>query len=99
MSRNILLSFWICVIIVFMRNRRNYTHAEARTVLVDWVRRKNMNPAKFHRWLEENGVTITRQYCQMLLSGKLCVGPKFKQVFKEITGITLIDGLIEREKP
>jgi hypothetical protein len=34
----------------------------------------------------------------MLLSGKLCVGPKFKQVFKEITGITLIDGLIEREK-
>jgi hypothetical protein len=82
-----------------MRNRRNYTHAEARTVLTYWVRRKKMNPTTFHRWLELNGVTITRQYCTELLSGKLSVGPKFKAVFKEITGITLVDGLIESEKP
>lgn len=54
--------------------------------------------SEFHRWLESRGVAITRQYCQQLANGTLTPGPKFKQVFREITGITLVDGLIEEKR-
>jgi hypothetical protein len=57
-----------------------------------------MTPSDFHRWLELRGVIITRQYCAALLTEKFCAGPKFKQVFQEITGITLVDGLVEEKE-
>ena len=98
MSRKFLLSLERCEILQNMRNRRNYTHPEAQAVLKDWVRRKKWTPTQFHRWLELNGVTVTRQYVATLVTGEMCAGPKFKQIFKEITGIVLIDGLVEDER-
>ncbi len=77
--------------------RRNYTHSEAQTVLTEWLKRKRMTPTQFQAWLAENGVEVTREYCRMLTVGKLTPGPKFKAIFKQITGITLVDGLIEAE--
>ena len=55
-----------------------------------------MKTIEFQRWLEDRGVHMTYTYCRAMTQQKLSPGPKFKQVFKEITGVTLVDGLIEQ---
>ena len=81
-----------------MRNRKHYTHTEAQTVLKDWLRANRLGTTQFSRWLEARGVTASKQYIHQLVTGALHPGPKFKQIFKEITGITLVDGLVERRE-
>lgn len=68
-------------------------------MLVNWLSKNRMNPTKFLAWLEENGITISYEYARSMFDGKLTPGPKFKSVFKAITGIELQDGLIEVERP
>jgi hypothetical protein len=77
------------------KRRRYYTHPEAQAVLVDYVRRRFGSTTEFHAWLEEHGIAITRTYCDAMIRGRLTPGPKFKQVFEEVTGIRLVDGLVE----
>jgi len=79
-----------------MKNRRSYTQAEAVQTLQEWISRKHGgNRAAFVRWLEEHGITITGTYLRDMLTDKRPPGPKFREVFHEITGITLVDGLVE----
>ena len=81
-----------------MKRRRNYTNHEATQELSDWMWRKKMRQVDFIKWLAERGITMSAAYLSMMLTGKIPPGKQFKAVFKEITGITLVDGLIEREK-
>lgn len=78
--------------------RRNYTHKEAQTLLINWLSKHRMNPTTFAAWLDERGITISREYARQMVDGKLTPGPKFKAAFREITGITLVDGLVEDER-
>ena len=80
------------------RQRRSYTHGEAQRVLVNWLTERGMSSTTFQRWLSERGIEITRAYCDAMTKQKLSPGPKFKQVFREITGIQLVDGLIEKDR-
>ena len=82
-----------------MKKRRNYTNHEAVQTLTDWMWRKKMRQADFLRWLEGRGITMIPAYLSMMLTGKIPPGKQFKAVFKEITGITLVDGFVESEKP
>lgn len=78
------------------KQRRSYTHGEAQAVLVTWLQERGMKTIEFQRWLEDRGVHMTYTYCRAMTQHKLSPGPKFKQVFKEITGVILVDGLIEQ---
>ena len=80
------------------RPRRNYTYDEAKAVLAKWVKDQGLTPGSFWRWLESRGVTITRQTCHNLYHGNKEPGEQFKAVFKEITNIQLVDGLIEQRR-
>lgn len=82
-----------------MKRRRNYTNHEAVQTLSDWIWRKKMRQVDFLRWLAERGIIMSAAYLSMMLTGKIPPGKQFKAVFKEITGITLVDGFIESEKP
>jgi len=66
-------------------------------VLVNWLTERGMSSTTFQRWLSGHGIEITRTYCDAMTNQKLSPGPKFKQVFREITGIQLVDGLVEDE--
>jgi hypothetical protein len=45
--------------------------------------------------LELRGITITRQYCAAIMYGS-GAGPRFIEVFTEITGIKVVKGLVEK---
>ena len=78
------------------RSRRNYTNDEAKTTLRSWLQKNKHTPGSFWHWLDQRGVVVTRQTCHNLFHGHyVAPGPQFKKVFKEITGIVLVDGLIE----
>jgi hypothetical protein len=57
-----------------------------------------MGPADFIRWLDARGVLVTKQYLHQLINEGFTPGPKFKAIFREITGIQLVDGLIEKDR-
>ena len=67
------------------------------------MQEKQMSQSAFTAWLTSKGITITAQYLSDVLKGRRHPGPKLKAVFKEITGITLVEGLVEdtsrRAKP
>ena len=75
--------------------RKNYTYREAQDVLTTWIERHRMNQKQFSAFLSSHGITISPQTCSALVNGRITPGPMFKQVFREITGITLVDGLVE----
>ena len=78
------------------RRRRVYTYPQAQAELVRWINQKRFSHADFRPWLETKGIIISQATCFALVTGKITPGPRFKQVFKEITGVTLVDGLIEQ---
>ncbi len=57
-----------------------------------------MSQADFVRWLSDHGITITRVYLSNMLTGKRPPGPKFREMFREIAGITLVDGFVEQRE-
>jgi len=80
----------------FMSKRRHtYTYNEAQTVLTAWIARRKMSQREFAAFLSGRGVLISPQTCSALVAGKITPGPMFKKVFHEITGIKLVDGLVE----
>ena len=79
-------------------NRRGCTHQEAVKTLQGWIRERRMSQADFVRWLSDRGITITQVYLSNMLTGKRPPGPKFREMFREIAGITLVDGLVEQDE-
>lgn len=71
---------------------------EQRETLASWMTKKKQSQRQFLDWLEIKGILISPQYLCDVLKGKRSPGPRFKKVFLEITGVSLVDGLIE-EKP
>ena len=53
-----------------------------------------MTPAEFSAWLEVRGIIITRQYCSMIL--RQGAGPRFNEVFQQVTGVKVVKGLVEK---
>ena len=78
------------------KQRRVYTYPQAQAELLRWITKQRLSQADFRRWLETNGIIISQATCHALWTGKITPGPCFKLVFKQITGIDLMDGLIER---
>ena len=62
--------------------------------MTDWLRKQRMGASEFQRWLDKRGITVTRQHCDQLVKGKSS-GPRFSDAFYKITGIRLVDGLVE----
>ena len=54
-----------------------------------------MRQADFIRYLDSKGITITQAYLCQMLKEKRPPGPKFRQIFEEITGVRLVEGLVE----
>ena len=78
-----------------MKKRRSLTRKEQSETLSTWMLRRRMNQKQFTEWLDSKGISMTPQYLNDVIHGRREPGPKFKQVFKEITGVTLVDGLVE----
>ena len=78
-----------------MRKRRSMTHREQVTTLAAFIAEKRWTQRAFIAWLDSKGILITVQHLNDVLHGRRNPGPKFREVFQEITGITLVDGLIE----
>lgn len=57
--------------------------------------RKGKSQRQLSDWLAERGILVSPQYLSDVLRNRRDPGPRFKEVFREITGITLVDGLIE----
>ena len=81
-----------------MKRRRSLNHTEQVTTIRDFLAQKRWSQVTFRAWLDKNGVTISTQHLSDVLNGRRNPGPVFKDVFKEITGVTLVDGLIEDGK-
>ena len=77
------------------KERRSYTYLEAASTIDKWVKANKMTPTQFRVWLELRGITITRQYCAAIMYGS-GAGPRFIEVFTEITGINVVKGLVEK---
>lgn len=75
--------------------RKSYTHNEALLVLTDWLRDNKMTQKRFMNFLAVRGLIISPQTCSALANGRITPGPKFRSVFKEITGIGLHAGFVE----
>ena len=86
-----------CTVII-MKKRRNYTRREAVQTLKDWLWKNHLRQTDFLEWLSKRGILITPAYLSLMLSGKIAPGKRFKEIFKEITGVTLVDGLIEDQQ-
>ena len=81
-----------------MKRRRGYKTLEAVQTLKGWMWKNRMRQADFVRELEMRGILITQAYLHQMFTGIRPPGPKFKEIFKEITGITLVDGLVEEKE-
>jgi len=82
-----------------MKRRRSLTHAEQVATLKEFLAKRRWTQVVFIEWLGTKGITITAQYLSDVINNRRNPGPKFKAIFKEITGITLVDGLVEKEQP
>jgi hypothetical protein len=61
------------------------------------MQRKHLSQVEFAAWLESRGILVSTQYLNDVINSRRAAGPKFKEVFKEITGIILVDGLVEEK--
>ena len=77
------------------KRTKHYQYAEAHSILVKWIARKGWTQVQLQSFLGNNGIIITAQTCSKLVRGEITPGRYFKQVFKAITGVTLVDGLVE----
>ena len=66
--------------------------------MVSWMKRKKMTQQKFSDWLEDKGILVSPGYISDVVNMRAPAGPRFKQVFKQITGISLVDGLVEEDR-
>lgn len=78
-----------------MKKRRSLNRAEQLSTLRSWMEKRKMGQREFSGFMASKGITISDQYLSDVLHGRKNPGPKFKEVFREITGINLVDGLIE----
>lgn len=81
-----------------MQRRKSYTKQEQVLTLKKWIKDRGMTQNDFVIFLNKKGIAITNQHLSDIFHERRNPGPKFKEVFKEITGATLVDGLIE-ERP
>lgn len=81
-----------------MKRRRSLTGPEQVSTLEVFISRRKWTQKRFVDFLDSKGITITTAYLNDVLKNRRAAGPKFKQVFREITGIQLVDGLIEKDK-
>lgn len=62
---------------------------------MEFMKRNGMTKRDFKKYLEDNNIVITEQYLGRVMLDRVPPGPAFKKIFKQITGVTLVDGLIE----
>ena len=82
---------------LYMKKRRSLTQQEQVQTLGQYIRGKGWTQAQFVRHLESKGITITAQYVNDVLCGRKKPGKCLIEVFREITGFTLVGGLIEED--
>ena len=80
-----------------MKRRKSLTRKEQIQTLQQWMKDNGMSQRRFALWLDQKGVVITPQYLNDVLTLRKPPGPKFIQVFKEITGIKLIPALVQQD--
>jgi hypothetical protein len=80
-----------------MKRRRSLTRAEQSETLVRWMDHKHKTQRQLVDWLESRGIIVSPAYLNDVIRMRRAPGPKFKAVFRKLTGIELEDGLIERE--
>lgn len=71
------------------------TPSDQRVTLRAWLDRKRMSQRDFIQWLSTRGILISVGYLNEMLTGREMAGPKFIEIFKEITGVSLVPGLVE----
>ena len=83
-----------------MRKRRSLNRAEQSQTITAYLKRKRLGQKEFAEWLlaPPRGILISPQYLNDVIRGRRDAGPKFKAILKEITGVTLVDGLVEDEE-
>ena len=81
-----------------MKRRRSLTRAEQTETLVQWMTRQRKTQRQLVDWLETKGIIVSPAYLNDVIRMRRAPGPKFKAVFRELTGIELEDGLIERKE-
>jgi len=81
--------------ILYMKKRRSLNRIEQIRTIEDFLREQRWTQKAFKEWLETKNIIITTQYLNDVLCRRRNPGPKFKAVFYEITGIRLVDGLVE----
>lgn len=81
-----------------MKKRRSLTRTEQVATLEEFLAKRRWTQVVFIEWLGSKGITITAQYLSDVINNRRNPGPKFKQIFREIMGIMLEDGLIEVQK-
>ena len=80
-----------------MKKRRSLTRPEQVQTLDRYLKDNRYTQKAFVEFLDSKGITITTQYLNDVLRGRRNAGPKFVSVFREITGIVLVDGIIEED--
>lgn len=80
-----------------MKKRKSLTRQEQAETLKHYMERRRMSQVAFVAWLDSKGIMISTQYLNDVICGRREAGPKFKDVFKAITGVTLVDGLVEEK--
>ena len=78
-----------------MKKRRSLTKREQVQTLEQFLRDKRWTQIAFVRWLESKGVLISAQYVNDVICHRRDPGPKLIAVLKQITGIRLVEGLVE----
>lgn len=81
-----------------MKRRRSLTKKEQVETITNFMERMNLAQGQFRDFMEARGIIISPQYLNDVIHGRHAPGPKFKEVFREITGIKLVDGLIEGDE-
>ena len=78
-----------------MEKRRSLTKREQVQTLEQFLADKRWTQIELVRWLASKGVLISAQYVNDVLRHRRDPGPKLIAVFKEITGVRLVEGLVE----
>lgn len=73
-------------------------HQGTSVSLPNWVRSQRMNQKQFVDFLAVRKLIISPQTCSALVHGLIAPGPRFREIFKEITGIKLAHGFVENEE-
>lgn len=80
-----------------MKRRKSLTRIEQIETLNTWMRKKGLGQKQFLTWLGVRGLDISPQYLNDVLLNRKPAGPKFISIFREITGVQLVAGLMEKD--